>query len=191
VKNEKRKIREEFLSKRLSLSKSEREKLSLSIRERVLSFLKGSPHRSFLFFYPIKGEPDLLPLASLLAERGFTVAFPKVVGDRLYPVKVSSLSELQRGKFGIPEPPLEGKRILTSLDVVFVPALAFDRRGYRVGYGGGFYDRFLKDFPVKEKVGICYSFQLIDKIPSQHFDVPVDLIITDKESVRRKEWNHS
>ncbi|WP_457677712.1 5-formyltetrahydrofolate cyclo-ligase [Thermovibrio sp.] len=178
-------IRRELLKKRLSLSKEESEKRSSAIRKKLEEEIRKLEPRSLLLFYPIKGEPNLLPLVEKLIEKGKEVSFPKVVGKEIVPFKVSSLKELSRGKFGIPEPPPFKERRVREVDLVIVPGIAFDERGYRIGYGGGFYDRLLEKLPVKSKIGVCFDFQLLSKIPNQPFDIPVDVVITEKR-VRRK-----
>ena len=183
-------VRSSIRQRRSLLTEGEYRKKSREVVENIKSLLKLYPHAdSFLFFYPIRKEPDITPLTEELLKKGKRVAFPKVSGREILPVEVSSLKELSPGKFGIPEPPLNFCRVLKRVDLVFVPGLAFDRYGYRVGYGGGFYDRFLRSFPVKVKVGVCFSFQLFDKVPHDPFDVPVDYITTEKFFIRRKEWN--
>lgn len=74
---------------------------------------------------------------------------------------------------------------LTDVDVMIVPALAFDKEGFRIGYGAGFYDRVLKKIKTKYRVGFAYEFQIIDKIPSDYYDEPVDVVITEKNTYRR------
>ena len=180
-----------FVRRRRNLLISDQwKRLSGALVLNVEALLRLYPHaESFLFFYPIRKEPDLTPLAEELIRKGKLVAFPKVVGKEIFPVMVNSLKELFPGKFGVREPSLEFDRILTGIDVAFIPGLAFDRYGFRIGYGGGYYDRFLNSFPVKVKVGVCFSFQLFEKVPHDPFDVPVDYITTEKFWTRRKEWN--
>jgi len=93
--------------------------------------------------------------------------------------RVYSFSDLVPGPFGLLEPnPKNEETDLGSLDVMFVPGLAFDVKGYRLGYGGGFYDRMLRETSAL-KVGVCYSFQLVESLPVEPHDVPVDLILTE------------
>ncbi len=185
----KERIRQELLAKRLLLTQEQIASKSLKIAESLRELLSRYKYNSFLFFYPVKGEPNLLGLAELFLKEGKVVAFPKVVGKEICPLKVSSLKELSLGKFGIMEPSYKADRLLKEVDVVITPGVAFDRECYRLGYGGGFYDRFFSHFPVKLKVGVCYSFQLLNSLPREPFDVPVDFVITEKERVRRKRWN--
>ena len=64
--------------------------------------------------------------------------------------------------------------------MVFIPGIAFDARGYRTGYGKGYYDRWLKSVPLEKTVGLAYDFQITDKLPTEEYDIPVGVIITEK-----------
>jgi len=98
--------------------------------------------------------------------------------------RVYSFSDLVSGPFGLLEPnPKNEEADLGSLEVIFIPGLAFDVKGYRLGYGGGFYDRVLKETSAL-KVGVCYSFQLLESLPVEPHDVPVDLILTEDGIIR-------
>lgn len=183
------KIRSEVKQKRLSLTEDEIGHKSSRIIENLKSLLSLFPHaNSFLFFYPLKGEPNLLPLAEELIKKGKQVSFPKVEGEELVPVRISSLKEFVPGAFGIPEPPFNPRNIVRKIHVAFIPGLAFDVFGHRIGYGKGFYDRFLKKSEIPVKVGICFEFQFFPEIPQHPFDIPVDYVVTEKRTVRRKEW---
>ncbi len=186
--NEKERVRQELKAKRLLLTEEEVRRKSRQIVKRMRELLKELKADSFLFFHPIKNEPDITPLAQKLIGEGKRVAFPKVKGKEIVPIRVNSLKELLPGKFGIMEPPYAPERVIREFDAVFVPGIAFDRKGYRIGFGGGYYDRLLEKLPVKAKIGVCFDFQLLDKVPTQPFDVPVDFVITEKTMVRRKEW---
>lgn len=188
----KEQLRSFVRQRRNLLTREEWLNLSRRLVGNLKSLLKLFPDAEFfLFFYPVNREPNLLPLAEELLKTGKSVAFPRVSGREILPVKVSSLKELSPGRFGIPEPPLNYQKLLKSADVVFVPGLAFDLSGFRIGYGGGFYDRFLKNFEHRVRVGVCFSFQLFSEVPHDPFDVPVDYISTEKFWIRRKEWNQS
>ena len=90
---------------------------------------------------------------------------------------------LERGAFGIPEPD-PGAPVITRPDVVLVPFLAADPRGYRVGYGKGFYDRLLPELGDALRVAAGFDFQLVPEVPSAPFDVPVDVVVTDARVLR-------
>jgi len=190
--SQKERIRQELKEKRLLLSPEEVRSKSLKIVSRARELLKELNPSSYLFFHPIKNEPDLIPLVQELLRDKKRVAFPKIVGREIVPIEIGSLRELQPGRFGILEPPYQPQKVLKEVDAVFVPGIAFDRQGYRIGFGGGYYDRLLEKLPAKAKIGVCFDFQLLDKIPSDPFDVPMDFVITENLVLRRKaKWKQS
>lgn len=117
------------------------------------------------------------------------VCVPRVLkgkGRSMEAVKISSLEELEQGTFGVLEPPLEQKNIITpaSIDVVIVPGCAFDLNRNRMGYGAGYYDRFLKLISHNcLKVGIAFDFQIMEKIPCNELDIPMDILITEERII--------
>lgn len=137
---------------------------------------------SLLLFYPVKGEPNLLSLAEDFLKNGRDVGFP--VCDPITHVMhfhaVSDLSELTEGAYGIPTPPSLG-RILDEDEgaLCLIPALSADRHGHRLGYGGGYYDRFLARFEGASILPI-YELLLCDEIPVEDTDIPILHIITEK-----------
>ena len=74
-----------------------------------------------------------------------------------------------------------------NIDLIFVAGLAFDREGYRIGYGVGYYDKFLKKVPKALKIGLAFDFQIVDKLPREAHDFPVDMIVTDKDHYAKDE----
>ena len=176
-------------SRRLLLSDSERAAKSEELVRRLLDEIPKEAD-SFLFYAPFKGEVDLLPLADSLLKEGKVVAFPKVVSEEIRPIAVGSLRELSPGFASIREPSYSPHRVLKRVDVVFVPGIAFDLECFRLGYGGGFYDRFLANWEVGTKIGICFDFQVLDRLPVEPFDQLVDLVVTEKRTIkRRKKWS--
>ena len=135
-----------------------------------------------LLFSPTKGEPDLLPLADLARSLGKQVAFPLCHKEdhTLTFHLVSSPDELSTGAYGIlaPSPDAPMPR-LTENTLCLLPALSFDRQGYRLGYGGGYYDRFLSNFPGRT-VGPIYSCLVSESLPMEEHDKAVHQIITER-----------
>jgi len=118
---------------------------------------------------------------------GKRIAVPLCVADRcLTPCRIEGFEELEKGYYGIREPAAACRRPedLDRIDAVFVPAVAFDRFGYRVGYGGGYYDRFLPRAPRAARIGLAFSGQIVDALPAEAHDVPVDLIVTEAGIIR-------
>ncbi len=144
---------------------------------------------SVLLYAPYKGEVNILPLAESLFSLGVTIGFPRVERREIIPVAVESLKELTPGYCGILEPPLKPERIMKTIELALIPGVAFDLNCFRLGYGGGFYDRFLAKWDIGTKIGICFEFQLLEKVPVEPFDRPVDMVVTEKRVIRRKEWS--
>ena len=110
---------------------------------------------------------------------GKRVAVPKVKGKELVFIWIDSFDRLREGPLGISEPLDDGPIADDDAALVLVPGLAFDAAGNRVGYGGGYYDRYLAAHPLHPTVALCYSFQLLDEIEPGPFDIPVELVIAD------------
>ena len=100
--------------------------------------------------------------------------------------RITSLDQLQTGHFGIREPFPEHIRLSDSrlLDLVLVPGVAFDASGNRIGFGAGYYDRFLKRLrPDAVKAALAYSFQVVEHVPSDEYDIPADYIVTENNTI--------
>lgn len=95
------------------------------------------------------------------------------------PSYLKSENELIKGAYGIYEPRTIEKAEISSIDIAIIPGVAFDRRGGRLGFGKGYYDRFLSEYKGL-KIGFCYEFQLVDRLPLDSHDVKMDMIITEK-----------
>lgn len=150
--------------------------------------------RRLAFYVAADGELDPEPLM-LTAANAAKDCFLPIVTDRLMSFRVAPLAfqhhvpgdSMARNRFGILEPVFDARRFLRPelLDVMFVPLVAFDRNGNRLGMGAGFYDRTLKDlhrrFRRPTLVGLAYSFQEVDTIRAHMNDVPLDAIVTERE----------
>ena len=111
-------------------------------------------------------------------EDGKEVYFPKVMGNSLSFHRVRDLGELRPGQYGIPEPPSGASSIeARDLDLLLVPGVAFDQKGARLGYGGGYYDRIAGDVEPGRRVGILYKFQLQKSIPTECHDIEVGTLV--------------
>lgn len=143
----------------------------------------GILKRSVFFVYnSFGGEADTHKLIRYLISVGKAVCLPRVEGKNMIAVPYSE--NMKTSRFGVPEP--EGEAYRGDIDVAITPLLAVDRKGARLGYGGGYYDRFLKDKDIL-KVGYCFDFQVIDEVPSLKHDVRVDIIITEKRVITTEE----
>ena len=186
LKRAKRAVRRRILATRDEMPVSEREDRSARIAERVMSLPEVGRASTVMAFWAFGSEPDTAPLIAALHTRGVRVALPKIVEGDLQLRAFVPGDAVTMTSFGAGEP-VDGEVIDPSeIDVVVTPAVAFDRSGRRVGYGGGFYDRFLpKTRPDSTRVGIGFDVQLVDDdLPNGHFDLRVDAVVTDAEVVR-------
>ena len=176
---EKSQLRRLLINKRGSISSEEKARLDSALCAELIRLANKAD--VWLLFYPIKNEPDLLAFAEYLLSVGKQVAFPISLTDtcRLDFRLVDSLSQMKAGAYGIPEPP-ECCRKVEIFDgaMCIVPALSYDTRGFRIGYGKGYYDRFLSRYKPTT-VGICYGSLICDRLPTDPTDIPVDMIITE------------
>ncbi len=141
-----------------------------------------------LLYWPVRGELDVRPLIDELWKKKIRVLMPRCRPDAYGQMDIACASckeELVEGAFSIMEPdaercPAEEK---CSPDIAIIPAVCFDRQGYRLGYGGGYYDRLLATPEMKPtlKIGLGYTFQLVEKLPVQPWDMAVDIVCTEEE----------
>ncbi len=184
---DKKAIRKRVLAARDKLTEDERRQLSLRIRKRFFALPKVRAARRLMLFLAFGSEVDTwLFLDQALAmgkEVAAPVALPKTKELVLYPI--GSRDEAQPGHWGIYEPRREGEPILPeSIEIVAVPGVVFDYKGYRIGYGGGYYDRFLAGKAAGAwKVGLCFDLQLLEEVPRADHDVPVDAVVTETKTI--------
>lgn len=176
----KKRIRASLLEKRKNLSKIDREEKSRHICEHLWYSSEFSAAKTVLFFAPKTdtNEPDIFPLVEKSFEEK-RVCFPRVSGNALHIKEISSLHDLSKGAFGILEPNIPEDINPNKIDLVLVPALGVDDMGNRIGFGGGFYDRFLSQNPLPT-LAVVFNFQRIPLLPAQEFDVPVDGVVTER-----------
>ncbi len=137
-------------------------------------------------YMPIRSEIDPHPLMLRLRDQGAQLALPVIVGrDQPLVFRAwNECAELARGDFGILQPAADAPKVLP--DIVLVPLAAFDRAGHRIGYGGGYYDRTLAALRGQKTVlaiGVAFAMQEIDTIPASHHDVPLDIVMTESETI--------
>lgn len=143
-------------------------------------FLQSAAYRQAGTLYgylPYNQEVRILPILEQALADGKQVAVPKVYGDTMRFIRLDGLSQIAPGYSGIPEPIADGPVAEDKTALVLMPGLAFDPQGHRIGYGGGFYDRFLAAEPDHPTVALCYDFQLLPRLDTEEHDIPVDLVL--------------
>ncbi len=187
----KEQIREQMKKLRTLLTPGERGQLSAAACDNLTNLVKslGGPEQAILGYLSLPGELNIDPLLYAWKEADHAVGIPVVSGSELIPSLLPERHELRRGRFNLQEP-LPDRAVplpLEQIGCIILPGLAFDRRGYRVGYGKGYYDRFLSrftDLPIL--IGIAFDFQLCERIPADSHDIPVDFIVTPTVSIAKK-----
>ncbi len=128
-------------------------------------------------YLPYNQEVRTVPMLEQALKDGKKVAVPKVYGDEMKFVYLTDLTQVEKGYAGIPEPVADGPVAEDKTALVLMPGLAFDEEGHRMGYGGGFYDKFLAAEPEHPTLALCYAFQMVQELPTEEFDIPVDCVL--------------
>ena len=176
-------IRKQILEKRSNLSFEEVDKKSELIIENLAPYLKNA--QNIMIFTDMKNEVRITKLIELYPEKNFFIS--KIVNSKNREMKINKYNEneLVLHKFGYYESSSDDFYDEKILDIVIVPALAFDSSKNRIGFGGGYYDTFLNKVREKNKntlfIGVCYDFQMIEEVPIEGHDITLDLVINESE----------
>ena len=133
--------------------------------------------RSIYGYLPYNQEVRTVAMLEQALRDGKRVAVPKCYGDEMRFIWMEDLSLVEKGYAGIPEPIADGPIADDETALVLMPGMAFDREGHRIGYGGGFYDKFLAREENHPKVALCYDFQMVPHLETEEYDIPVDKVI--------------
>lgn len=128
-------------------------------------------------YLPYNQEVRTVPMLQRALDEGKRVAVPKVYGDEMRFIYLEDLTQVSKGYAGIPEPIADAPVAEDQRALVLMPGLAFDPQGHRIGYGGGFYDRFLAQEPHHPTLALCYEFQMQAHLDTEEFDIPVDTVL--------------
>ena len=176
-------IRKQILEKRSKLSLEEVDKKSELIIKNLTPYLKNA--QNIMIFTDMKNEVRITKLIELYPEKNFFIS--KIVNSKNREMKINKYNEneLVLHKFGYYESSSDDFYDEKILDIVIVPALAFDSSKNRIGFGGGYYDTFLNKVRGKNKntlfIGVCYDFQMIEEVPIEGHDITLDLVINESE----------
>ncbi len=183
-------LRGRFSRQRKAMDPREAEKKSSVIQKKFLSLELVRKHAFFLIYISLGNEVSTLKILDDLLEKGKKVYAPRCDSKRKGKMdffRVRSPEELVPGPFGMPEPLPTMKDIFQgrSPAIAAVPGVAFDEHGYRLGYGGGYYDRYFGSLsgPVPISVGLAYEFQIVHTLPADPWDLPMQHIITEKRII--------
>lgn len=179
----KRGIRKFMRDKRGNLTKEEKERLDNAIFEKIINSKEYKESKNIFIFVSYDTELDTHRIIKQALKDEKVLCVPRVISkdEGMIIAQIKNFEELEPGAYGILEPRDNAFKVdETLIDVAYLPGLAFDKMGGRVGYGGGFYDRFLrKSRKDCKKIGLAYSFQVLEKVPMEKDDEYIDGIITD------------
>jgi 5-formyltetrahydrofolate cyclo-ligase len=185
LKQAKRRLRREVLALRDAIPEADRARRSRAIAARLLALPELEAARTVLAFSSFGSEVDTGPVVEALVARGLRVALPRIEEGELVPVAYRPGDPVRRAAFGALEPSAGAVVPDAEIDVVIAPGVAFDRSGGRLGYGGGYYDRFLLRLPHRPpRIAVAFAEQVVDEVPSGRPDLPVDVVVTERDIVR-------
>lgn len=176
----KRELRHYMLAKRLNIRTADKQLYDEWVCRTLFNLIMQNGYKVIHVYLPMKGEINLYPLIKNLLGNEITVVCPKTLsGRKLNNLVLSSLSEVKKGIYGTLYP--AGSNEYTGVyDLIIVPGLAYDASGYRLGYGGGYYDGFLASQKRAKTVGAFYPFQKVDTVPTEPHDVRLDTILVNE-----------
>lgn len=177
-------IRTLMKEKRKSMTNQEVSRFSILAAQRFISSEIYKTANTVMLYFPLGNETDTSYILENIFKDGKRAVLPvsDIKTGKIVPSIIKKDTEMAEGAYGIKEP----KNIISvnpeEIDTVIVPGIAFDKNGVRVGFGKGYYDRFLSGIKAK-KAGFCYHYQVTDKITADSFDINMDYIITDEELI--------
>lgn len=173
----KQELRSSIRQKKRAMTAEEIEARSAKLTRLFLASPAYQTAKTVYGYLPYNQEVRTVPLLEQALRDGKQVAVPKVYGEEMKFLYITDLTAVSRGYAGIPEPIADGPEADDETALVLMPGLAFDPQGHRIGYGGGFYDKFLAREPNHPTVALCYDFQVLPQLETEAFDIPVDLVI--------------
>lgn len=184
------KIRNNMTFLRNHLSIQEKHTFSGQIMQNLIHYLDTEEVKYLLLYADFRNEVETELLATYCLEHDISVYYPRVMGQNMEFLSVKSMMDLSPDFMGIREPAYDSQNLFqlhtSQVEQVFMvmPALAFDTNGNRIGYGKGYYDRYLTRVPIINRLGICYDFQITNLLPCTTQDIRATMVISDKRIFR-------
>ena len=189
IKEKKTEIRKEYLARRAALAPEEKKRRDEKICQLILLSASFRYSETILAYYPREHEIDILPALRRALAMGKRIALPRCEGEHIMTYRyVESLDGLMPGMYDIYEPSADAptyRECPGHASLCLVPGVVFDTRGYRIGYGGGYYDRFLHGYGGSA-AGIIYREFILPTLPSGRYDLALSVMITEHGMVCAK-----
>lgn len=168
-----------YLAKTYEFERGYISKSNAAITSKVITHPLFQAAKHIFCYVSVNNEVDTRSIIKLALREGKTVSVPFCEENgKMTPYVIYSISEMDEGAFGIPQPPI-GAPLGTDIDLCIVPCVCADQQRYRVGHGGGYYDRFLAGFEGKSML-LCREELVHDAVPRKEHDLPCDVLITEK-----------
>lgn len=174
---DKKALRRQIKEKKRQMTLQQIETASTRLEELLVATEQYRQAKTVYGYLPYNQEVRTTPILERALREGKRVAVPKVYGDEMKFIYLTDFTKLEENVWGIPEPVYDEPVADDPTALVLMPGLAFTKAGDRMGYGGGFYDKFLASQPNHPTVALCYDFQIVEKIPTDDYDIPVDLVL--------------
>ncbi|MCD4740464.1 5-formyltetrahydrofolate cyclo-ligase [archaeon] len=177
----KKQARKTTLEKRENITSSRRHLKSWLIKKHLINSPEWNHAKTIMLYIAIKSEVKTTRIIKTALNQGKTVLVPKIKNRKIIPVKLKTLANLENSTYGVPIPS-NAQESKEKIDLIIVPGIAFDCKGNRIGYGGGYYDKFLKKQDA-QTIALAYEEQLLQEIKSEPHDQKVKKIITEKRII--------
>lgn len=174
---DKTELRREIRARKRAMTEEEIETRSAKLAQLFFASEAYQKAKTIYGYLPYNQEVRTVPMLERALKDGKKVAVPKVYGEEMKFLYLDDLNAVAKGYAGIPEPIADEPVAQDETALVLMPGLAFDPQGHRIGYGGGFYDKFLAAEPNHPTLALCYKFQMLPKLDVEDHDIPVDTVL--------------
>ena len=174
---DKKELRRQIREQKRAMTEAEIVAASERLGELFLNCAQYKAAKTIYGYLPYNQEVRTVPMLEQALKDGKRVAVPKCYGEEMRFIYMDDLSKVEKGYANIPEPIADDPVADDKTALVLMPGLAFTTDGKRMGYGGGFYDKFLASEPGHPTVALCYAFQMVEDLPTNDYDIPVDCVL--------------
>ena len=174
---DKKELRRQIREQKRAMTEEQIVAASSRLGELFLNCPQYKQAQTIYGYLPYNQEVRTVPMLEQAMKDGKRVAVPKCYGEEMRFIYMDDLSKVEKGYANIPEPIADEPVADDKTALVLMPGMAFTKDGKRMGYGGGFYDKFLAAEPNHPTVALCYDFQMVEDLPTEDYDIPVDCVL--------------
>ncbi len=174
---DKKQLRAMIRERKRAMTQQQIDRASQELMRQFVNTDQYNASQTIYGYLPYNQEVRTVPILRRALEDGKRVAVPKVYGDEMRFIYITDFSSLEKSDMGIPEPIADEPVANDPKSLVLMPGLAFDKEGHRIGYGGGFYDKFLSKEPEHPTIALCYDFQMVSHLDTEEYDIPVNRVL--------------